>query len=397
VKIPDERFTCQSCGRCCTMWTITVDAAKVEALRKHDWGIPGDPFLPQRGAGDPYRIRMQGGRCVFLDEEQRCRIHQKLGYAAKPEGCKAFPLHAAQIAGETYLRLSFYCPAVTAGEGKRLVDQNKWLKETVRAAGEIQRKGPLLLDEGIELSPRDLDAIEGALATLLEAEDAPVQDRLAAGAALIARLRAAVGERGKGALLPGLEAARRDGLPALAEQGRSGGSPARAGPVLALFLGQDCAPGGLSRLGHFLGVRLANLGLCRLRSQLVGAKASYRAIRALAFDPPLPEAGAALLRRYLLHKLRARRTLTGELTLASGFNLLCAAYGVASVLARLRAAAAGRSACEETDLRVAIQAADLLVVEHTTLYHGTLVGTLTDTVLAQEQLCASLLARLRTG
>ncbi len=395
MRIPDERFTCQSCGRCCTMWTITVDAAKVEALRKHDWGE--DPFLPLsgRGEGDAFRIRMQGGRCFFLDEDRRCRIHTRLGYAAKPEGCKAFPLHVAQVAGETYLRLSFYCPSVTAGEGKRLVDQNKWLKETVRAAGEVGRKGPLKLDEELELAPRDVDAIEAALAALLEASGAPVADRLAAGSALLARLRGSVREQGKGALHASLEAATRAGLAALAEEGARGGSAARAGPVLALFLGQDCAPGGLARLGHFLGVRLANLGLLRLRSTLVGGKASYRAIRRVRFDPPLPEAGAALLTRYLLHKLRARRTLQGELTLSSGWNLLCAAYGVTSVLARLRAAAAGRGECSDEDLRAAIQAADLLVVEHTTLYHGSLVATLTDTVLAQESLCASLLARLR--
>jgi Fe-S-cluster containining protein len=374
------------------MWTITVDAAKVEALRKQDWG--SDPFLPQRGEGDAYRIRMVDGRCFFLDEEKRCRIHTRLGYAAKPEGCKAFPLHVAEVGGETCLRLSFYCPAVTAGEGKRLVDQNRWLKETVRAAGDVARQQPLRLDDAIELSPRDLDALESALTALLEAREAPVKERLAAGAGLLARLQAAIRERGKSALSASLEEARRAGLAALAAEGRSGGSAARAGPVLALFLGQDCAPGSLARLGHFLGVRLANLGLARLRSTLVGGKASYRAILAVALDPPLPGAGEALLTRYLLHKLRARRPLHGELTLVAGWNLLCAAYAVASVLARLRAVAAGRAACDEEDLRAAVQAADLLVVEHTTLYHGSLVATLTDTVLAQDRLCASLLARL---
>jgi hypothetical protein len=374
------------------MWTITVGAAKVEALRKHDWGF--DPFLPQRGTGDPFRLRMVDGRCCFLDQEKRCRIHTELGYAAKPEGCKAFPLHVAQIAGETYLRLSFYCPSVTAGEGKRLVDQNRWLKDTVRSAGEVARKDPLRLDDEIEISSRELDAIEAALATLFEAA-APVQERLAAGAGLIARLRAAVRERGKGALLPTLEQARGDRLDLLAEEERRGGSPSRAGPVLALFLGQDARPGGLARLAHFLGVRFANLGLCRLRSELIGARASYRAIRTIPFDPPLPPEAATLLGRYLLHKLRARRTLTGELTLSSGFNLLCAAYGIVSVLARLRAAAGGRATCSAEDVGAAVQAADLLCVEHTTLYHGSLVATLTDTVLAQDHLCGSLLARLR--
>ena len=62
--------------------------------------------------------------------------------------------------------------------------------------------------------------------------------------------------------------------------------------------------------------------------------------------------------------------------------------------ARLRAAAEGRAACGEEDIRSAVQAADLLVVEHTTLYQGSLIATLTDSVLAQERICASILARL---
>jgi hypothetical protein len=36
IKVPQSRFSCQSCGRCCTMWTITADASKVERLRKQE-------------------------------------------------------------------------------------------------------------------------------------------------------------------------------------------------------------------------------------------------------------------------------------------------------------------------------------------------------------------------
>ncbi len=393
MKIPEARFSCSSCGRCCTMWTITVDEAKVAQLRKHDWG--GDPFVARRGEGDAFRVRMVGGRCFFLDEEQRCRIHSTLGYEAKPEGCKAFPLHVARVAGETTLRLSYYCPAACAGEGKRLADQGRWVKATVKTAGDVERKRPLELVPDLELGGRDLDAIEEALGALLETHELALADRLAAGAALLARLTTAVRRGGKGAFAGALREARATAPAALASEGRAGGSASRAGPVLSLFLGQDCAPGAFSRLGHFLGVRAFNLGLARLRSHLLGgARASAGALRRVAFDPPLPEGGEALLTRYLTHKLRARRVVSGELTLVAGWNLLCAAYGVIRVLSRLRAAAGGRSACEAADLAAAVQAADLLVVEHTTLYQGTIVGALTDTVLAGEGLCASILARL---
>ncbi len=390
-QIPDERFSCQSCGRCCTMWTITLDQSRVDLLRKHDWG--GDPFVRRRGEGDPYRIRMSGGRCFFLEQDGTCRIHNTLGYEAKPEGCKAFPLHVAQVAGKTHFRLSFYCPAVTGQEGKKLKEQMRWLKATTQTAGDVARKVPLQLDPTLELTLRDVEAIEGKLLELLSRLELPVADRLAAGSALLERLQRVTRESGKRALLPALKQVGTGSCEELALEGRQGGSAAKAGPVLSLFLGQDCRPGAFPRLGHFFGVRFYHMGLSRLRSQMMGAKASRRAIEAVAFDPPT--AGNELLTRYFTHKLRARRTLCGELTMITGFNLLIAAYGMINTLARLRAASEGRTVCDEEDLVRAIQSADLLVVEHTTLQAGSLMATLTDTVLAQDRLCASLLARVQ--
>lgn len=67
--VPDERFTCQSCGRCCTMWTITLDEDKATKLRTHNWSE--DPFMLRRGESDSYRIKMVRGRCFFLDENNQ--------------------------------------------------------------------------------------------------------------------------------------------------------------------------------------------------------------------------------------------------------------------------------------------------------------------------------------
>jgi Fe-S-cluster containining protein len=391
LRIPDERFSCQSCGRCCTRWTITADETKAEQLRRLDWVDP-DPFIKRSGEGDSYRIKMVDGRCFFLDDDDRCRIHSKVSYNAKPEGCKAFPLLVGQVAGNTHLRLSFYCPAVTANSGKRLRDQQRWIQSTLKAAGDVERKAPLSLDPELELTLRDLEAIEGLLARLLEEREHPVEQRLAAGAAVLARLRQRVRQEGKSALKPTLHEAESAGLTLLAEEGREGGRPARAGPVLSLYFGNDTGPGVWSRMVHFFRVRLFNIGLASLRSELLGAKASWGAIRKVDFQPA--EVSDRLVTRYLLHKLLSRRILSGELTLVEGWNLLAAAYGVINVLARLRAAHGQRGSVNEDDVSNAIQAADLLVMEHTALYHEGVISTLAEAVLAQEHLCASILARV---
>jgi Fe-S-cluster containining protein len=401
VWVPDERFSCQSCGRCCTRWTITVDESKVAQLRKQDWG-EADPFVARRGGegADAFATRMVNGRCFFLDDDNRCRIHGKLGYDAKPDGCKAFPLHVGKVAGESYLRLSFWCPAVLKGEGKRLGEQQKWIKATLKTAGDVERKVPLQLVPELELSERELSSVEAAILELWKSgegsgatkgDELSIADRLAAGAALIGRLGAAARKGGKAALAPALREAAAAKPAELAVEGRTGGSKARARAVLSLFLGQDRRPGALSGVGHFFGVRLFNVGLGRLRSHLLGgARASRGALARVRFDPA--PASRTLLLRYLEHKLRARRTLAGELTLQSGYALLVAAYATVELLARLRAAAAGREACGEEDIANAVQTADLLVVEHSTLYQGSLVGMLTERVLAGEDTAASLLS-----
>jgi len=392
IKVPEARFSCQSCGRCCTMWTVTADESTVERLRTKDWG-GRDPFLPLRGEGDPFKLRMVAGRCTFLDGDSRCRIHTQVGYNSKPEGCKAFPLHVSRVAGQTHVRLSFYCPAVSSNKGKRLQEQMRWVQSTVKAAGNVTREAALTLDDAIEITPGDLEALEAALAELLEGGQAATPaDRLAAGAALLERVRQATAAQGKGALLPTLKQARQAGLVVLASEGRQGGAAARGGPVLSLFLGQDCAPGALARVGRFFGVRFFNLGLGRLSSRLMEGQASMKQIRGVELR--LDAESGALLTRYLVHKLRSRRILAGELTLIAGFNLLVAAYCVASLLARLHAAHDGRGATTLEDVERAIQAADLLVVEHTAIYQASMLATLTETVLAQDQLCASLLARI---
>ena len=122
------------------------------------------------------------------------------------------------------------------------------------------------------------------------------------------------------------------------------------------------------------------------------AGATRRRIRRVAFDPPT--ANNDLLTRYLCSKLDSRRYLAGEATLVTGFNLLAAAYGIINVLARVRAAAAGRDSCDDNDVRVAVEAADYLVIEHPALYRGRFGDLLTGEALGSPILCGDILAAL---
>ena len=70
IQVPEgARFSCQSCGRCCTGWAVPVDQVTADRLRARDWG--GDPFIAAAGGSEPFQIRLVEGRCFFLDKDNR--------------------------------------------------------------------------------------------------------------------------------------------------------------------------------------------------------------------------------------------------------------------------------------------------------------------------------------
>src|SRR5438552_14292145 len=124
-------FTCQSCGDCCRGdWLIGVDDAAHAALKDVDWAAH-DPAL---GAGEKFTplavplvsgehmtfARASSGACVFLTAENRCGIHNHLGYGAKPQVCREFPYHFVETPDGITVGLSFACTAVLHHRGAPL-------------------------------------------------------------------------------------------------------------------------------------------------------------------------------------------------------------------------------------------------------------------------------------
>jgi len=356
VTLPEAaRFTCRSCGHCCQGWAVPVDQATVTSLRSRDWG--GDPFEAIPTAGRPFRIKLVEGRCFFLDGENRCRIHTEVSYEAKPEACRAFPLSVLDVGGQSYARLSHWCPTVTENVGKPLEQQLRWVRETSRHAE--SRTTPIVI-QNRTLAGRELDSLHRAIRQVMSEPGVALPVRLAAVCALA--LRADSAAQGPGAFEKGLQHARESGTQALADEIQRKGAAGGGRRVLALYLLNDVRGGRLARVLRFGAVFLFNAGVTRLRSTAAGASASWRQLRRVRFE--MSSASKDLLTRYFVSKIDSRRYLAADATIVEGLNLLVAAYGIVSVLARTRAAAAGRSATDEEDIREGVRAADLLVVEH---------------------------------
>lgn len=95
--------SCPECVSCCTSQPGSLAAGQLEAIAAHlqlpvrvaalkFWASPG-ALLMNSHTGETLRLgtitpRLVRGRCVFLDSDDRCRIH-----AVAPFGCAYFDTH----------------------------------------------------------------------------------------------------------------------------------------------------------------------------------------------------------------------------------------------------------------------------------------------------------------
>jgi Fe-S-cluster containining protein len=147
---PEQRFTCQQCGRCCRRWDVLITAAERDGYAKRGvarWfresdspaeGTDHDPFEPVSGWRGYYRIRSRSnGECGFLSSDNRCRIHEELGSAAKPLTCRMFPFKFHPVAGGAVVTASFGCPTIVANRGEPVSSDS--LEDTYREVAAAMR------------------------------------------------------------------------------------------------------------------------------------------------------------------------------------------------------------------------------------------------------------------
>ncbi len=125
--------------------------AEIESLRGRDWS--GDPQVPAAADlvtlinGHPFLAHRAGGGCLYLDPESSlCRLEQRFGHAAKPIGCRVFPLNLVSVLpGEVSASVRFDCPAVQQGQGRKLEEQREALAGQVKEIGLLGSIRPQVL------------------------------------------------------------------------------------------------------------------------------------------------------------------------------------------------------------------------------------------------------------
>lgn len=124
---PDTYFTCTSCGKCCRSgFEIPVQADKARLIKT------SEPYQKLNKAGyQPLEVVSgqvhllsynESGACHF-HQDDRCALHAAHGLEYKPVICQMYPFNFVPTPDGVFVSTLFSCPAVLAGLGEPVQQQ----------------------------------------------------------------------------------------------------------------------------------------------------------------------------------------------------------------------------------------------------------------------------------
>ena len=121
---PMTRFRCNEMGCCCFGWSLpfdpddVVDLMQVLPEEERSTLLRGARIRAdgETGIARTIQLRQLGreGRCRYLRDDSRCRIHAEHGASVIPHLCRAFPSAAYRVDGGVDLDWDVICPEVLA-------------------------------------------------------------------------------------------------------------------------------------------------------------------------------------------------------------------------------------------------------------------------------------------
>jgi lysine-N-methylase len=203
-----QNWDCQSCANCCREYNVYLSDQEQERITALDWRSEPDlaatPLVVRDRSG--VRLNQRDGHCIFLSEQNRCRIHERFGSAAKPFACRLYPFVLVPAGDHWRVSLRYSCPAAAANQGQPLTEH---LPELGRFAAELEQREaltgkavpppPLQGRQAVEWP--DLFAFTHAFVTVLKDRNDRLERRWRKCLALAALCRQAKFDQVKGARL----------------------------------------------------------------------------------------------------------------------------------------------------------------------------------------------------
>jgi len=205
-------YDCELCGWCCKQYDITFSEAEYKRLSSHDWGklepdMAGQDWCApyhNRRSPDSYRLRYKPeGGCVFLADDNKCRMHAHVGELAKALGCCVFPFTFVRTPSGVYVGGRFSCRAMAYGRGAPVIHREKQLRkqfELVAQAGHAPQYPDNVIFAGNRTLPwSDYMHLDEAILRILLRDDLALVQRLFALCKFLETLREAKVEKVRGA------------------------------------------------------------------------------------------------------------------------------------------------------------------------------------------------------
>jgi len=145
VYSQEQRYECRDCtARCCRTWGIPV-SPEVAHRALHDpelkARLPGRAPAILAGGTLPMVEKNRELTCVFLEDGDRCAIHEKYGHDALPAACQAYPFgFVKNERGEVATLMSRQCPSIRDGYGEPLTSRR--VEEKLAQAGGARGLAP---------------------------------------------------------------------------------------------------------------------------------------------------------------------------------------------------------------------------------------------------------------
>lgn len=122
-----QNWDCHVCGDCCKQYIVSITAEERQKIEAHSWAgdevVAGMPIFRRKGSWWSRQVQLNhrpDGSCVFLSQQGRCRIHEVLGYDAKPLPCRLFPFVMVPVGDHWRVGMRFACPSTAANKGRNI-------------------------------------------------------------------------------------------------------------------------------------------------------------------------------------------------------------------------------------------------------------------------------------
>ena len=183
-----QNWDCHGCTNCCQEYQIIITEEERLRIQAQGWGkdsaLAGTSLFARAGSWWSRQFRLNqrsDGACIFLNEQGRCRIHERFGSEAKPLPCRIYPFMFIPTGKQWRVGLRFSCPSAAANKGRPAAEHrlDSYVREFEQLAGvQADTVSPPSLRTGQNVDWPDLLRFTQALVTILENRRIPIERRL---------------------------------------------------------------------------------------------------------------------------------------------------------------------------------------------------------------------------